>query len=92
MPNGCWKRAYEVSVLEFRVLDTAPGPQDFLAVDGLGIHRDEGGKPVSAVDVKRLGHRSESVGRIEVSPVGGIELKAPVLPILVPIEIEIVVI
>ena len=49
----------------------------FLAVGRLGVHGNEGGEAVSAVDVKALGYGAKSVGGIDVPAVFLVVLHAP---------------
>ena len=70
---------------------------EFLAVYALGIHGDEGGHAVAAVDVERLGNGAETVGGIDVAAVFHVVAQAPaelvvltVLPIVGPEVVEVV--
>ena len=81
-----------ITVLEVRAGLTGALLNQLGAVERIRIHCHKGGEAVSAVDIEGLGDGAESVGGIEVSPVLLVELQAPVVPIFVPVGIQVVVI
>ena len=64
----------------------------FGTVERIGVHGHQGGEAVSAMDVKSLADRTESMCGIEVAAIFLIELQPPVFPVSLPERIQIVVV
>ena len=82
----------DVTVLEVRAGLTGAGCNMLGTVERICVHGHKCGEAVSAVDIENLAYGAESVGRIKVSPMLLVELKAPVVPVTAPIGIKVVVI
>ncbi len=63
---------------------------NFLAFVGWRTHRNQGLHAVAAVDVEGLAEGSEAMGGIDISLVSLVEVKPPVVPVLVPERVQAV--